>query len=468
MTKNNPYSNFCILPFIHLATTTEGTCRLCCKVSKHDVILKNDGTPFNVNKDSINEIWNSDHYNSIRNKILQNEKLPECKTCFKEEEIYYSEWSEHKKDELPSKRRKENQKWLHREKTKLNDTWDNIIHKPSIRYFDIRLSNLCNLKCRMCWPHFSSQISKEQTQFAKEGLPTWYNKYEVEEWDTQRLWNGIDQNLINIEEISFVGGEPTLHDEIYELLEKLVETGQSKNIRLKFTTNLTNIQNRMLDYMTNFKNVIINGSLDGVEEANNYIRFPSDWNTVESNIDKLLNLRGEKYEKQSSTSLTLTPVIQLYNIFNVGDMIRWYVNKWLSINHMSKKYFLLEMDLLYDPNFLSVKLLGYEGKHKWHNDVYLPTIEFLDNVINNIHTYDIDSRDYWYILIDLRKRFVNIAQYMRVLQFNESGQLKFDVNIEDKSDDILVDKLKKYTHQLDKYRKQSVYNLIPNFDEILT
>ena len=63
------HKNFCILPFIHLATTTEGTCRLCCKVSKHNVILDDNGVPYNVNTHSIDEIWNSNHYREIRHKV---------------------------------------------------------------------------------------------------------------------------------------------------------------------------------------------------------------------------------------------------------------------------------------------------------------------------------------------------------------------------------------------------------------
>jgi len=171
--------NFCILPFIHLATTTEGHCRLCCKVSKHDVICDDNGNPYNVNTHTINEIWNSNHYTQLRQRVLNDERLPECKICWTEEETFYSAWSKDKTDELPSKRRKENQKWLHK-KTKLKDNISDIVSNPRIRYYDIRLSNLCNLKCRMCWPHFSSQIVKEQQQFAKQNLPTHYNDYNVE------------------------------------------------------------------------------------------------------------------------------------------------------------------------------------------------------------------------------------------------------------------------------------------------
>jgi len=457
-----PHKNFCVLPFIHLATTTEGNCRLCCKVSKFDTINKPNGTPYNVNVDSIDEIWNSDHYNQIRDRILADEQLPECKTCWREEDIYTSDWSKYKQDELPSKRRKENQKWLHREKTRLSDNFQTVVDDPKIRYFDVRLSNLCNLKCRMCWPHFSSQIVKEQKDFAKAGLPTHYKNYDVNEWDTQLLWEGIENNLIAVEEISFVGGEPTLHEGIYDLLQRLVDTGLSENIRLKFTTNLTNLQERWLKLFPSFKNIIINGSIDGVREINNYIRHPSDWLTIEENIDRLIAIRRENF-----LSITLTPVIQIYNIFNVGEMIEWYVEKWLKLEYKKTQlYFALDLDLLYDPGYLSVKRLNVQGKKAWHDDVFKPTMDYLDDIINNIDRYDVDSRNYWYVLIELRKRIINIAVYMEVVNYDTQTD-EWDYWFSDTTDPKLQKQLVDYTKQLDKHRGQDVTDIIPGFYEYI-
>lgn len=464
-----PHKNFCVLPFIHMATTTEGNCRLCCKVSKFDTINKPDGTPYNVNVDSIDEIWHSAHYNEIRDRILSEEQLPECKTCWREEEIFRSDWSKDRKDELPSKRRIENQKWLHREKTRLTDNWQTVVDEPKIRYFDIRLSNLCNLKCRMCWPHFSSQIVKEQNQFAAAGLPTHYKNYDVQEWDTSLLWQGIENNLISLEEITFVGGEPTLHEEIYTLLDQLVESGQSKTIRLKYTTNLTNTQLAALDYMKHFKNTVINGSIDGVGATNEYIRYPSNWKTIETNILKLINLRERvEYKHRRGYSLTLTPVIQIYNVFNIHDLVKWYVENWLNIHHMSKKYFGLNMDLLYDPSYLSVKRLNTTGKQHWYEHIYLPTIQYLDNIIDVIDDHDRDSRDYWYILIELRKKVVNIAIYMEVLVYGDDGKLAKNTKLQEiNHDKKLAKKLADYTKQLDKHRGQDVTDIIPGFYEYI-
>jgi hypothetical protein len=448
--------NFCILPFIHLATTTEGHCRLCCKVSKHDVICDDNGNPYNVNTHTINEIWNSNHYTQLRQRVLNDERLPECKICWTEEETFYSAWSKDKTDELPSKRRKENQKWLHK-KTKLKDNISDIVSNPRIRYYDIRLSNLCNLKCRMCWPHFSSQIVKEQQQFAKQNLPTHYNDYNVEEWNTDKLWKGISDNSIDIEEITFVGGEPTLHDEMYELLEQLVVTGVSKNIRLKITTNLTNLQTRFLDLFDKFKTVVINGSIDGVGNTNEYIRHPSDWNTIERNIDLIL---------ETNALLNLTPVIQIYNIFKIDELVKWYTNKWIEKELCDK--FILDLDLLYDPNYLSVKLLNTHGKETWYWNVYTPTIEYLDSIIKNIEIQSKKVQNYWKVLDTLRTRLVNIALYTEAIGYDDNGKLQYWFA---KSTVENVKSLRQqcidYTSQLDTYRKQSVYDIIPNFKEII-
>lgn len=451
------HKNFCILPFIHLATTTEGTCRLCCKVSKHDVILDDNGVPFNVNTHSIDEIWNSNHYRELRHKVWdQDQQLPECSVCWREEEIFYSDWKLNRSDELPSKRRRENQKWLHKPKTKLAEPISELVNNPRIRYYDIRLSNLCNLKCRMCWPHFSSQIVREQQQFARDGLPTHYKHYDVAEWDTKRLWASLNSGIADIEEITFVGGEPTLHDEMYELAEQLIQSGHAEKIRFKLTSNLTNIQPRFLELFEYFRDVVINGSVDGVGDTNDYIRYPSDWTTIERNIDRLLNTE--------SVLLNLTPVIQFYNIFNLYDMIHWYTEKWIQKERGSN--FLLTFDILYDPAHLSVLLLDYDAKNKWYHTVLQPTLVYLDETLAQIENHSENVRNYWRVLEELRKRITNLAIYMKVLRYDENDRLEFMIYSSENPNPKHVKQLLAYTKQLDEHRKQDITEIIPNFYEM--
>ena len=83
-------------------------------------------------RDDINEVWNSPDYQKIPKQFIDGERPETCR-CFREEDagvrpIGY------------------NEKW-----------WKDDVQVAEeipldIRYVDIRLGNLCNLKCRMCNP----------------------------------------------------------------------------------------------------------------------------------------------------------------------------------------------------------------------------------------------------------------------------------------------------------------------------
>jgi len=458
------HKKFCVLPFTHMATTTQGNCRLCCKVSRHDLITDENGVPYNVATHSVEEIWNSKYMRDIRLKLLNDEQIPECRTCWKEEDIFADEWSE-RPDELPSKRRKENQKWLVRETTKLADDWEDLILKPRIRYFDVRLSNLCNLKCRMCWPQFSTQIAKEQKDFAAQDLPTHYKEYDPAQWNAQQLWQGIMDNSLELEEITFVGGEPTLHSEMYELLELLVEKNLSGNIRLKITTNITNIHQKFLDLMPHFKFTEFNTSIDGVGAVNDYIRHPSKWSTIEANLDKLLALYTARPD---NVSVNVTPVIQFYNVFDVGNIVRWYTEKWISIG--GGHGFNIVLDLLYDPNHLSANLLSRDGKDQWYKQVFEPTHEWLYSIICDVDNMDANIQNSWRQLAKLMKRFVNLATYLEVVRWDkEQAKLVYMVYSSGEAENKprLVEELISYTMQLDKHRREQFDRIVPNWIDLL-
>ena len=135
---------------------------------------------------------------------------------------------------------------------------------------------------------------------------------------------------------------------------------------------------------------------------------------------------------------------------------------------MSKKYFILNLDLLYDPSYLSVKRLNARGRQEWFENSFVPTLAYIDQVIDNIDDYDRDSRDYWYILIELRKKIVNIAIYVGVLVYGEDGKLIPHTELKDDDyDKKLAKKLINYTEQLDEHRDRNVQDIIPDFYEYI-
>ena len=131
---------FCILPWMHLATNASGTLRVCCNSTPNkNFIEKEDGTFYKVFRDDIEEAWNSSTYKTIRQQFLNNERPEMCQRCFREEDAG-----------IRSARQSANKKWC-KEDDEYTDT------APfDIRYVDLRLGNLCNLKCRICNPIVSS------------------------------------------------------------------------------------------------------------------------------------------------------------------------------------------------------------------------------------------------------------------------------------------------------------------------
>ena len=461
--KVSDLKNFCILPFIHVATTTEGNVRLCCKVNRKKVAVKDNNENFNIASDSISDIWHSNYFKEIREKILQDERLPECAICWAEEENFDKEWTEvGPKQFLPSKRMKENVKW----KEELNTSFDEIVQDPKIAYFDIRLNNLCNLKCRMCWPQFSSQIVKEQKHFQDNDQDTWYNDLNFNKIeDISLFWKSLENHIFDVNEITFVGGEPTLHDEMYDLLDTFVEKGYSKNITLKMTTNLTNLQNRLLKVLPLFKKVIFNVSLDGTDKVNEYIRFPSDWKSIMNNLDKLLEHDPEK------VTINISYVVQIYNIFNVFDMAKWYIEQFRR-NWRIRYNFNLSFDFLYDPSRLSVKILNNQGKKAWFGE-YENWKQYYGSLMDNINNEPENVKVTWYKIDRINKDIVKIGRYTDILEPNiDKTEMVFKKSVplaESEHNAKAKTRLEceKYTEQLDLHRKQSVLDIFPKFYEYI-
>ena len=134
---------FCILPWMHLATTSTGKYRPCCNIAQGTTVTKDDGSHFNVWEDSIEAMWDSSYMQQLRAKMLAGKKSRVCKRCYREED-----------SGIESARQSANSRYMF--------NYDAVINPPvNIKYLDLRLGNLCNLKCRMCNPYASSMWTKE-------------------------------------------------------------------------------------------------------------------------------------------------------------------------------------------------------------------------------------------------------------------------------------------------------------------
>lgn len=262
--------SFCVYPFLHLHIDTEKNLRLCC-ISK-DAVQKN------------NLDFNSIEFDNIRKKLIENKKIKNCEKCYNLE-----------KNKTISPR----QKAIVEFKDQIEDIFNNNQFDPI--WYDLRISNNCNLTCQMCNYKESSSIAK------KLGYNNSHLSYEPD----------IDINP-DVRRIYLAGGEPFLIKKFVKYLEQV----KNINCEIVVNTNGTIVTNGLLNQLKRFKNVNITLSLDGYDSLNEKIRQGSNWIDIDRNIDIFL---------QNNFSIHVNTVVQKDNINHLLEL-----NDYLESKNISK------------------------------------------------------------------------------------------------------------------------------------
>lgn len=334
--------SFCIMPWNNVSVDPDGSVKPCC-ISR-DYIKKSDGTKFNLGHDKIEDFYNSPDYIEIRQKMLSGETVPGCSQCT-QIESYGKE----------SKRIITNRRFA----DQLNQTETTV--KSDIEYFDLRFGNLCNLKCRSCIPLNSSQLDKQVIENPE--LKKFYHNsnYNINDWyETEIFDSNLFSNLSHIKLLYITGGEPSLIKKNFELLEKLITEGYSKDISLIINSNLTNDKSDFFDLLSEFKKVTFFASIDGYDSVQEYLRYPSDWSQIDKNIQKLVERRADNIE------LKLAPVIQIVNLGSITDLFE-YAEKF---NRQADKLVVdVFLNVLENPSYLNILHLPNDYKIECWNRI---------------------------------------------------------------------------------------------------
>ena len=326
----NYSKTFCPYPWIHVMTQPSGTVNFCCvangQIKTDDSFMEFDGmqtgTPILLNKGGdMRDVWNSKHYKHIRRQMDTGERVVGCEPCYDLEDLG-----------IPSYRTNYIKDWLgwHRnadeieriiEKSRENDYH---VDEPP-QYLDFRLGTMCNLRCRMCQSQNSSAIYKElkdddlYTQEERDFVVkhTHWNDFSdyTQPWfDTPEFLESVEEWLPNVNRLYFTGGEPTIIQRTYWILEKCVELDIAKDIDLVFNSNMTNIQPRFLDLLAKFRDVLMCLSVDGYAQYNEYIRSGSTWSIVDKHI-------RDYAQSEVVGNILFSPVVQIYNILNITELL---------------------------------------------------------------------------------------------------------------------------------------------------
>jgi MoaA/NifB/PqqE/SkfB family radical SAM enzyme len=383
---------FCTIPFVSMMVNTDSTMRPCCVMKRgQSNLIKDDGTPATI-KDSFKEVWNSSTMKNIRLEMISGKKISGCDVCYLQEE-----------SGRKSNRQHANVEWSNNLGTdyiyKLIDqaVLRNGALDYSIAYLDLRLGNLCNLKCRMCSPYNSSQIVKEHQHLEKTNkeyqvmYDSTFGKFNPEFLKTQPLfeqdilWDQVIDLIPNLKKVYMTGGEPTLIENNFRFMEECIKQNR-KDITLFFNTNCTNVNKKFTELISQFDRVCINASVDGVGLMNDYIRAPSKWSQISINIERLAQM--------PNVHLGITPTVQVYNAFDLVNILNWVDE----LNIKYNKHIFVDFLINIFPEFLKVnvmtedmmkqaldQLVEYKNTklHKRSPELTVNSIEGIIGLLNN-------------------------------------------------------------------------------------
>ena len=291
----------------------DGAVTLCCQ--SHQRIFDEHGRSLNAQTHSLPEIWNSTGMKQVRQRMAAGERLPHCNACFDDEAFGRASY-----------RMRSNQLWLgsRPERASIESMIEHSIDgtassNPS--YFDLRLGNICNLKCTACKPLYSSQIERDPVH-APWIVDAPYTRL-ANRFGTTGEWYDADDVVgemlhvsDNLAVIQLAGGEPTINKTQISFLKELRAAGRASDIDLTVVTNLIAVRQDIYDLFAQFRSLFVIVSADGCDDMYEYVRYPGKWQTFADNLARLRKVR-------SDVRIRIDVVLQAVNALNIVELFDW-------------------------------------------------------------------------------------------------------------------------------------------------
>lgn len=326
--------------------------------------------PLSEIRENPTALHNTKQKKRARKEMLEGGRPKECSYCWGVEESSSS---------LSDRVFKSSEPWSlpHLAKIKRLDWKKDYVPK----YVEVSFSNICNFKCAYCGPQFSSKWVEEIERFGAyptstkfndidwlkqtEQLP--YKKGELNPY-VESFWTWWPKLFKDLHTFRITGGEPLLADDVFKVLEYIVENHQvNPNISLGINTNLGVSDAKLERFLSlasdltdnnKVREIIIFTSVESSGKQANYLRFGLKYNKFIKNIETVLTRLPRTTVNIMATYNALSVFGYDQLIDDVFDLKKKYQNHercWVSAVQLDTSYLLW-------PEHLSVKILSDEHK----------------------------------------------------------------------------------------------------------
>jgi pyruvate-formate lyase-activating enzyme len=311
--------NMCILPWISIQTTPLGQMSVCCLAMEN--IKDNDGNELRIENVTLSSAFNSDYMVNLRKSFINGEKPKLCERCWTEEASGRTSKRQHSTNRLSN---------LVKHIDFSNPNGDLI-------FLDLKLGNICNLKCRICGSYSSSKWAQEELEINKS-YPVEHHRPASDflkqgQWPRQvtAFWDDLDALLPHIRYLEFTGGEPFLIAEHFEFLRQAIRHDVAQNIEIHYNTNGTNFPKDAVEIWKHFKLVEIALSIDDIGPRFEYQRYGAKWNEVSENLRQFRVLR----DNNKNIVLQLCLTVNSLNFYYIDEILRWVPQQRFNFHYLN-------------------------------------------------------------------------------------------------------------------------------------
>lgn len=348
----NKSSLHCVVAHHGLGLHNSGRTYLCCHSRKY--LQDTQGNDIYLDTHSLEDAWASPTRLEIQHALDADIEHPNCQACWDDEHA-----------DKPSRR-------MH-----FNKMYEAVeFRRDQPQLLDLKLGNVCNMKCRTCNPEVSSQWYREDWLLNfQHQLDMSYAEY-LQQWrriaasysdDNHNLWHTLTQWLPRALYIDYYGGEPMLIKKNFEILEHAVQLDTAKDLVLHINTNGTVWSQYHERLLKNFKLVYFDISVDDIKSRCGYIRYSSDWTLVGSNIDEFLKV----IERNSNFLFSVCVTVNSLNVYYLDEIFEYFTSRNLHVNpNMLHRPWQLNCKVLPAPvkEAVIAKLNAYVPSQSWDVD----------------------------------------------------------------------------------------------------
>ena len=339
---------------------------------------------------------------TLREQFLAGEKPHTCRKCWNEERAGRTSKRMHTLDRMKH--------------MGITSEWTSDA-KP-LMFLDLKLGNICNLKCRICGSWSSSQFASEElaqlpTEEKKSSFA--YQMLQAGAWprDNTQFWGEIDQHLNDIRYIEFTGGEPFMIREHFQMLQGIVDRGIAHQVEIHYNTNGTHYPEQAAEIWKHFKTVEIAFSIDDLGTRFEYQRTNAVWSEVVFNLDRFRLLR----EDYPNIQLQCCATVNVFNVRYIDQLAQWIDQQAFDFVYWN---------MMHDAWYFSIATLPAPAKSA---------------ITDHLRTCDVPAK--W------RREFDNIIEFMNGGADSDGFILRMKVR------------------DLDRKRHQNLATVAPEFAELI-